>query len=431
MIRGQESPQKRLSLSGWAVAFGSLLWLAVATTGARLPWQPILVSDDHQGSRARQLVFTFAACATVYHLITQRRLGATLRRELGLVLVCVGLFASGLAAPSLGLTVKRSVVFLFGTLTLLGISRLSENPRQLFQRAILTWTALAASVSLVTSSVLPKACSSIVERHGLAGVTTHPNTLGVTMAIGLIVSLGTSTPRTLRGRLLLFAARASLLLALVRTESMTSIFTAGVGIMLCLTWQARRYARGLITVVVVALGIAVAVIGPDRVKASTLEAAGRDASLSGRDQLWAALLDKAEDRPFFGSGFGAFWVKGRGRQLVHTWNPRQAHNAYLDVLINLGGVGLFTFLLLFWGRGWLTLRRVLRSPDDPTLDAAILAVFAALLMVPAFSESFFLKVDGFAFFTLLWAFLVLRERPSTCPGSDEPRAAELATTLLP
>jgi O-antigen ligase len=70
-------------------------------------------------------------------------------------------------------------------------------------------------------------------------------------------------------------------------------------------------------------------------------------SLSGRDEIWRAVLKEAAN-PLVGTGYESFWL---GPRLERIWLSGQgaineAHNGYLEVYLNLGYVGLF--LLLFF-----------------------------------------------------------------------------------
>jgi len=64
--------------------------------------------------------------------------------------------------------------------------------------------------------------------------------------------------------------------------------------------------------------------------------AGRSATLTGRTEIWAALLPAAMQKPIVGSGFGGFWTS-RTRDLFQI---SEAHNGYLEVLLGLGFVGI-------------------------------------------------------------------------------------------
>ena len=63
----------------------------------------------------------------------------------------------------------------------------------------------------------------------------------------------------------------------------------------------------------------------------------RDATLTGRTQVWATLVPIAMQRPLLGGGFGGFWTT-RARE---EFEISGAHSGYLDVLLGLGFSGIF------------------------------------------------------------------------------------------
>jgi len=69
---------------------------------------------------------------------------------------------------------------------------------------------------------------------------------------------------------------------------------------------------------------------------------GRDDSLTGRTGIWRTLVPYAMARPLLGYGAGGFWTTSM-RELTSA----HAHNGYLDMILNLGFVGLSLFLLFF------------------------------------------------------------------------------------
>ena len=63
---------------------------------------------------------------------------------------------------------------------------------------------------------------------------------------------------------------------------------------------------------------------------------GRDKTLTGRtDGVWAVLIPYALRKPILGHGFGSFWTTSM-RELTSS----DAHNGYLDAILNLGILGL-------------------------------------------------------------------------------------------
>jgi O-antigen ligase len=106
-------------------------------------------------------------------------------------------------------------------------------------------------------------------------------------------------------------------------------------------------AGALMTIVtlVIMVGISILFIGTSLMQVMAT-AAGRDATLTGRTEIWAGLLPVAMERPILGTGFGGFWTS-----LTKTvFTVSEAHSGYLELLLELGFVGILSislFLLSF------------------------------------------------------------------------------------
>jgi len=82
-------------------------------------------------------------------------------------------------------------------------------------------------------------------------------------------------------------------------------------------------------------------------------------ALTGRVQIWSMVLAYAADHPLGGAGFGSFWNVGSDSPALgyaESWVTAAptAHNGYLDILAQLGVVGLvlalFSCVVLPLGR---------------------------------------------------------------------------------
>ncbi|MFN3242447.1 MAG: O-antigen ligase family protein [Planctomycetota bacterium] len=188
--------------------------------------------------------------------------------------------------------------------------------------------------------------------------------------------------------------------ALIATAVATGIYA----LMTCPAYRAGAYLlSGL------ALGAIVKFIGVGTIKSFFFELVGRDESMSGRDTLWADVFNAGMKSPVFGSGYGAFWYEGRGRELTGTWNPRQAHNAYIDVFVDIGVLGLLLVLAVVHYRllGAWQRHAGRRGTRRRNAVAAFVSMALGLCFVGAFGESFLLKLDKFQFFVLFWGVMVL------------------------
>jgi exopolysaccharide production protein ExoQ len=77
---------------------------------------------------------------------------------------------------------------------------------------------------------------------------------------------------------------------------------------------------------------------------------GRDATFSGRTEIWAAVLRSIGKRPFLGYGYNAFWIGFKGEVinvlLAARFSLTHAHNGFLNVCVELGLVGVAGVVLM-------------------------------------------------------------------------------------
>ncbi len=113
-----------------------------------------------------------------------------------------------------------------------------------------------------------------------------------------------------------------------------------------------RHVLGASLVALVAL---VLVVGPGRIAGDFAATSGREASTgsgelsvtgSGRAQFWSAAVDAAGDEPFRGIGAGSFGLYWNRHGDLET-PVRNAHSEPLELLAELGIVGLAAFLVFF------------------------------------------------------------------------------------
>lgn len=125
--------------------------------------------------------------------------------------------------------------------------------------------------------------------------------------------------------------------------SVTAICSLSLGLLtLCVLLWMRRHRIQLAANVwvatiacIIGFGIITPFVGGSTVKAFT-STVGRNATLTGRTDIWAGLLPDVTREPFLGHGFGSFWTAMR----IREHNIGEAHNGYLEVCLGLGFAGL-------------------------------------------------------------------------------------------
>lgn len=184
------------------------------------------------------------------------------------------------------------------------------------------------------------------------------------------------------------------------TVIVVALVTAAASLAL---WGVRRVPPERRRAVQVALGVGVVVaIGvASAARAPLIVALGAENDLETRTRVWTRVLDVADIRPVQGFGFFGAWdpdaIPFALVNLADGTVNASALNAYLDVLLQLGWVGLLLFLALgglALARGWLVAgerRSVVHAWAPLTL--------VALLTVSLF-ESFTLTGPGWLLLAL-------------------------------
>lgn len=271
-----------------------------------------------------------------------------------LLLLLLGLAIASVLWSSVPQVTLRRVAALFGS-TMFGFyvgSRYTINE----QFRLLLWSLGTAMVlSYLFALFLPSFGIHHSGSHaGLwRGIYTHKNTLGGNMGYGLlafsILALWDSKHRSvgLAGSILVF----TLMLLSGSVTSMLSYITvmAILPLYSILRW---RYSLKLLVFIFVATVFSILTVFVWSGLPNLLAAFGRDLTLTGRTQLWNVVLEAIQKRPWLGYGFNSFWLGwDSGAAQVWTavsWHPDYSHNGYLEVLLDLGLLGMFMFAIDFF-----------------------------------------------------------------------------------
>lgn len=193
------------------------------------------------------------------------------------------------------------------------------------------------------------------------GLANHKNGLGALSCIALLFWLHAWLAREVAPLpALLGGAVAAICLILSRssTSVAATLFVAAFLIMaLRLPRGLRPYLPLLVAALVAtfllyALAILNLIPGLATLLTPITALTDKDMTLTGRTQIWAILAEHIGFNPFLGTGYGAYWTAGPVAgtdSYAFVWRmasfyPGSAHNGYLDVVNDLGWVGLTCLL---------------------------------------------------------------------------------------
>ncbi|HEY5230688.1 MAG TPA: O-antigen ligase family protein, partial [Galbitalea sp.] len=149
--------------------------------------------------------------------------------------------------------------------------------------------------------------------HGdrIQGIMGNSDLLGFVALLGVIVFALEFAGRSMRrgwSALWILVALADIALTRSATVAVASVVVAVVAVVLVLLRHARtdrgRRTIGGISILVIALGIAGAIV----FRAPLLRLLNKSSTLTGRTDIWAAVIKLASQRPVVGWGWISYWV---------------------------------------------------------------------------------------------------------------------------
>lgn len=373
-----------------------------------------------EGSLSLPLVFgslfVLAACLAWQ----QRRAVWEHARSLNpfLILTLVWCVATVLWSPYPVTTIKRCVQLLGLILIGLVIAPPIGNGT-LVLRALRTTLMVLLVISCLVSLALPQVGVDYALGGAWRGIFWHKNILG--MAAGFCMLLWVHELRA--GKLpwklvLLGAAFCAAMLVMAKSTTSLIVYTLGLGIYLFL---ARDYLRNRYVPACLALcGIVVLVVGfllaytvlgrmptSEEIVGPIAGLFNKSADLTGRGDIWVLVLLEISRHPWQGIGYGAFWLGvGSAQQFTIdalNYIALQAHNGYLDILNELGIIGVVITGGLLLVHGW-QLSRWLRIDRE---QAALHAAFFIVILITNLSESVLFRGVQFQYVWLIYSSALL------------------------
>ncbi|MEH2354327.1 O-antigen ligase family protein [Nostoc sp.] len=223
------------------------------------------------------------------------------------------------------------------------------------QLHLLAWNfAIIIILSCVFAIALPKyGIQSDLGGSKWRGVFTHKNGLGARMVTSSITFFILGYQNKRRNWLFWGGFCLSVLLLLLASSG-SSLINLLILILTFFAFQIWRWSYQFMvpTLIIIATISQSLYFWLSNDADILFSAIGKDATLTGRTELWPLVIDMIWKHPWLGYGYGGFWQGWSGESayvwLAAGWTPSHPHNGYLALCLDLGFLGLGLFFLGFW-----------------------------------------------------------------------------------
>ncbi len=334
------------------------VFLFFAFFGTSMPFQPRNYDVQKIGSSnlINQVVYTLLFLISTTSVLPKlNQLVELIKRERFLSLFLLWCTLSVIWSDYSFIAFKR--LFQFYTIVIICVAVLLHHDSI---AAIMKHFKLLLSVYLMLTliAVLTIPGASDPTSYSWRGLTPSKNLLGQSALISILIWFNSikQSNTMLNKTISVFMLTISFVL-LFGSLSMTSILVFLIIIFLAILFKLERslfYRLGIgnsysiMLFIAVGFTLLVSYYAAPEVLATLPESFGKDATFTGRTELWNDLLLEVRKRFIVGHGFNSFWgINNPNLYYIYQkyiWLPNQAHNGYLDILIDLGIIGLFLFI---------------------------------------------------------------------------------------
>lgn len=247
----------------------------------------------------------------------------------------------------------------------------------------------------------------------LAGLFENPNTFAIMALLAVAVGLGVwSQHRTVATTVVL----AINIVGMVMTQSRTALlaFAIAATVLVVRKWSGRIHPTVILAIV--SAGVVVLLTALLQVRIPVPQVIGRfmtgaDDPLNTRDLAWSHALDLWSDHPLTGVGFRVGDVAFKQASHLTAFGGSQAHNSYIQVLLEVGVLGFVPFAAML-----LTLIRTVSKVEPTGIGIGYIAVVIVGLMA-ALTESYLFGIGQAA----CWVFWLIAAAAASATGSSAER----------
>jgi exopolysaccharide production protein ExoQ len=381
-VNAQEPPSL-VSDSRGSMFAATMVWVSIIYLVIPAPYlhgQMDLMADDSMGAGnplARTIKLALLAFSTLI-VLWRNRLSWYLLRSVNpfFLLFLAVVPASILWSIDPGSTVARYISLLSMVMVCLAFTVVGWH-RSRFQDVVRPIITILLVASVIWGLMYPDLAIEVGDgtlKNSWRGLTSQKNQFGMLSSMGALFWLHAWFSKEVRWWLALPFVALSLVCVLL-SRSSTSLLATLLSTMFMLMVMVtpgnlRRYMPFIVSsfailVVVYALAVLNLIPGMSVLLEPIAALSGKDLTFSNRAVIWQIIKEHIDLAPFLGSGYGAYWTGAvpsspsyvfLGRMYFY---PSQSHNGYLEIVNDLGFLGLICLLgyLIYWVRQSLKLMK--------------------------------------------------------------------------
>jgi len=336
-------------------------FVLLLSSGAMEAFTTTANGADPQGSPLMKVAWACIYLVILLALFHHRReVGSLLRSNKTFVLFLVLSFVSIRWSVDSQATLQKSVALILSAMVGLEFARRYTIEQQL--RLVWGVLALIMVLGVVAQVVFPGFVPDMDLDAGDGGwngiVTTKNSWARLIVLAGLVVLTRPRRSRLTKITLPILMVIVLALLVASRSAGglliMVTMLALFVGFR-ALRWNRTRLVMLSAVLAVVTAGTVSYVVTHADQAARML---GKDATMTGRVPIWQESLQFVARSPVLGYGYAAFWSQNSRpgrlvREAIHWDTLPHAHNGYIDLALELGGVGL----LLYFASYFIAMKR--------------------------------------------------------------------------
>ena len=211
-------------------------------------------------------------------------------------------------------------------------------------------------ITLIVVLTIPQATDPAF--NSWRGLHPQKNNLGQTASLGIIFFFNMYfNVKTIKEKIYILLFLLMALTLLIGAFSMTNILLMAIFGVFFILFRSNKVFEPLgigkktaflIISFVSVLLLSILLLGSD-LYLKLFEVIGKDPTFSGRTEIWYLVLNSSTNL-ITGVGFQSFWIPEHLSKIIlfQYWIPNQSHNGYVDIILEIGVVGLILFLFVLY-----------------------------------------------------------------------------------